>query len=199
MKKILLLLFIALGSTTTSFSQQDCYKDTVYKYKFITGTQVKELVGREIYKYDANNNQTENLSQAWNSSSNAWENSNKKTYEYNGNNDLIAQDEYYSWNNTALYYASHYRDEIHYLCLTTGINEHGKKHPFTAFPIPAFDEITVQTTERIYFTIYDLSGRVAVKSFIVHGSKKVPVADLKAGIYLLKADGHDAVRKIVKQ
>ncbi len=95
MKKIILSTLILLVSSY-SFSQLNCLNDTIHHYKFISGTQVKELIGRTIFQYDANNNETEKLYQKWNSGSNTWESDYKYNYTYDANNNL-SEELYQKW------------------------------------------------------------------------------------------------------
>lgn len=83
-KHLLLTALVALlgYNTNAQTAQADCRVDSIYSYKFITGTSVKEKTDRTINSYDANNNQTQKLYQTWDGGTNTWKNSDLYNYTY---------------------------------------------------------------------------------------------------------------------
>ncbi len=81
MKKVTLLLLIALFSSSNS--KAGCNVDTMFSYTFAPNSTVKTLIGRSIYKLDANGNTTEDFRQSWNATSAVWVNTVFYVYTFN--------------------------------------------------------------------------------------------------------------------
>ena len=92
-KHLLLTAFVVLFSY---YAQAGCRVDTIYSYKFATGSSVKEKTGKTINLYDANNNQTQQLYQTWDEGSNSWMNINKYDWAYDAHNNKT-QELYQTW------------------------------------------------------------------------------------------------------
>lgn len=81
MKKIILMLLIALF--LSSNSKAGCNLDTMFIYTFAPNSTVKTLIGRSIYKLDANGNTTEDFRQSWDATSAIWVNTVFYVYTFN--------------------------------------------------------------------------------------------------------------------
>jgi hypothetical protein len=81
MKKVTLLLLIAL--LTSNHTKAACTVDTIHTYAFAPNSTVKILTARTIYKFDANNNTTEDLRQSWDATNAVWTNTVFYVYTFN--------------------------------------------------------------------------------------------------------------------
>jgi len=65
------------------------------------------------------------------------------------------------------------------------------------YPNPAHDFVIInnQTNEPVHYELYDQLGRILQKG-LVSGTLKVTIADLSAGIYMLRLHSKDAVKSI---
>ena len=102
----LFVVVIAFVANLTVFSANpDNY--LIYNAEEVNGVKVSETVYKKDgnmltnymkynYKYDANNQMTENMSQRWNSGRNRWENDLCIRYIYDNKS---VTTEYYKWNN----------------------------------------------------------------------------------------------------
>lgn len=82
-------LILALGYTQQT-KAVNCRVDTVYNYVF-DSAQVKQLTGRIIYQYFANDLTKEYIKQSYSNTSNSWLNDFKSVYTYNANWKLSEQ------------------------------------------------------------------------------------------------------------
>ena len=104
--KCLLIAVVVFATNLTVFAE-GWDNNLIYNAEEVNGVKVSETVYKRDgnmltnymkynYKYDANNQMTENMSQKWNSIKNCWENSLCIRYIYD--NKSITT-EYYKWNN----------------------------------------------------------------------------------------------------
>ncbi len=84
-----------------------------------------------------------------------------------------------------------------------GINENQTNNMLTLYPNPASNTITVDAESVLTsIVIYDLQGKVIIKSNPLHGNKvSINITSLQSGIYLIKAKTATGVlsRKFVKK
>jgi len=69
---------------------------------------------------------------------------------------------------------------------------------FKAFPNPTNDKLTISTEKESQFTLYDLTGK-ALKTVEVSQTKEISIADLNAGVYILRENTSGSHLKIVKK
>src|SRR4051812_13085501 len=111
MKKIFypvaFLLFIACSLLQAQGST--CNLDSTYSFTWDTVGNTWQLAGKNIYTYDANNNQTSYLSETWNGT--VWVNSYMYSYTYDASNNNTSQ-LYETWNGTV--WVNNYRSSSTY-------------------------------------------------------------------------------------
>ena len=101
-----LLIAVITCFATTNLSARSTENQLIYNTEEVNGVKVSETVykmdGKTLtqfmkynYKYDANQQMTENLSQKWDASANTWVNNLKICYTYD-NKGMTT--EYYKWN-----------------------------------------------------------------------------------------------------
>lgn len=102
----LFVVVIAFVANLTVFAEE-WDNNLIYNAEEVNGVKVSETVYKKDgnmltnymkynYKYDANNQMTENMSQRWNSGRNRWENDLCIRYIYDNKS---VTTEYYKWNN----------------------------------------------------------------------------------------------------
>jgi len=98
MKKITLIL-IAIFCININSQAAECRRDTVLSYSFEPVRLAKKVFQRQIFTYNSDNKQTEELKQAWDTATKLWINASKTNISYNANKDqteLLTQ----NWNTT---------------------------------------------------------------------------------------------------
>lgn len=101
-----LLVVVLVSFTSVNASARLTENQLIYNAEEVDGVKVSETVyktdGNTLtqfmkynYKYDANQQMTENLSQKWDGASNAWVNNLKICYTYDNKG---VTTEYYKWN-----------------------------------------------------------------------------------------------------
>ena len=99
MKKITLIL-ITIFCININSQAAECRKDTVLSYSFEPVRLAKKVFQRQIFTYNSDNKQTEELKQAWDTATKLWINASKTNISYSANKDqteLLTQ----NWNTTA--------------------------------------------------------------------------------------------------
>ena len=102
----LFVVVIAFVANLTVFAEE-WDNNLIYNAEEVNGVKVSETVYKKDgnmltnymkynYKYDANNQMTENMSQKWNGMKNRWENDLCSRYIYDNKS---VTTEYYKWNN----------------------------------------------------------------------------------------------------
>ena len=102
----LFVVVIAFVANLTVFAEE-WDNNLIYNAEEVNGVKVSETVYKKDgnmltnymkynYKYDANNQMTENMSQKWNGMKNRWENDQCIRYIYDNKS---VTTEYYKWNN----------------------------------------------------------------------------------------------------
>ena len=103
-KTLLVIVTIFIANATISAAKLN--NNLIYNAEEVNGVKVAETVYKMDnnlltkymkynYKYDANNQMTENMSQKWNAEDNCWVNDLKICYTYDNKN---VTTEYYKWN-----------------------------------------------------------------------------------------------------
>lgn len=101
-----LLVAVTIFIANANISAANLNNNLIYNAEEINGVKVAETVYKMSnnmltkymkynYKYDANNQMTENLSQKWNAEENCWTNDLKICYTYDNKS---VTTEYYKWN-----------------------------------------------------------------------------------------------------
>ena len=101
-----LLVIVTIFITNATISAKNLDNNLIYNAEEVNGVKVAETVYKMSnnmltkymkynYKYDANNQMTENLSQRWNEDNNCWTNDLKICYTYDKKS---VTTEYYKWN-----------------------------------------------------------------------------------------------------
>ncbi len=83
------LLFIFLVFSNSIYLNAQCRIDTINTYKFIPGTSLKEISGRNIYKYNSQNKLIEEIEQSFSEIGNKWQNESKETFTYDNYSNII--------------------------------------------------------------------------------------------------------------
>jgi hypothetical protein len=79
-------------------------------------------------------------------------------------------------------------------CTLVSISELSKESSIALYPIPTFDELTIQSSHRIeLITISDLSGRLLFTSKPMSEFTQVNTAILQSGIYILTATSENGL------
>ena len=101
-----LLVVVTIFITNATISARNLDNNLIYNAEEVNGVKVAETVYKMSnnmltkymkynYKYDANNQMTENLSQKWNEDNKCWTNDLKICYTYDNKS---VTTEYYKWN-----------------------------------------------------------------------------------------------------
>lgn len=101
-----LLVIVTVFITNATISAAKLNNNLIYNAEEVNGVKVAETVYKMDnnmltkymkynYKYDENNQMTENLSQKWNAEDNCWTNDLKIRYTYDSKS---VTTEYYKWN-----------------------------------------------------------------------------------------------------
>lgn len=108
--------------------------------------------------------------------------------------------ELFNYNDT-LYFNAHFTTnggELYRLGRSTASLQKQELISFQAYPNPANDKLTITSEKKAVFTLLDMTGKV-LQSFDVNKQREISIADLAAGIYLLRENTTGAQRRIVKQ
>jgi len=136
--------------------------------------------------YNISAQKTSTFYKFWNSTNNIWDNDSKTTYDYFGG-DLIASDEYFTWDNVAKKYSTHRRSE--YLCANlTAIHSFQNKQHVSIAPNPCINSnvisVTVENTSP--YTLSDMTGKLIAEGIFNSGENSLVLNErLSDGVYFL--------------
>ncbi len=148
------------------------------------------------HSYDLNKNKTETLTQLWNGSNRTWQAGSKHTWEYNEENDNIAQEYYSNWNESGNYFNNHTREE--YICThTLSITEPKLSQPYNFYPNPATTTFNIETTQAGTYSILDYFGKIVLTGKLLNGTNQVDVNPIPNGMYFLQIN--NTIYKILIQ
>lgn len=150
-----------------------------------------------LYKYDADNNKTEDIRQYWNITASAFVNAGRETWEYNifGQPLHIISD---SWNGNQWVHANgneEIRFYYEYYFPSDITNTTTQKNELQVYPTIAQNSVNIKlnwaTPQSSVISIYDMSGHLARR--INHSGNiidtQVPVSDLASGNYVVNITG----------
>ena len=130
--------------------------------------------------------------------SGAWDSVQRNTFEYNSSGDVIAQDEFYSFNNTSFRYTNRNRSENSCRVLNVGIGEVSSNITFSIYPNPVSSGIVHLTTvEESDYTFSDLTGKQLQSGSLTGGENQIQLPSIAAGVYIMKV-GHQTQKLIVQ-
>ncbi len=159
-----------------------------------SGTNAWDNNERDIYTYDANNNQTSNVSQTWNGTT--WVTRNRNIRTYDSNQYEIS----YSYNGGSINGSWGYGDSTrNYSCRTmTAINEvNANTLHAVLYPNPASNQLSINLNglQAEQISIYNVDGKL-VSDAKQPANNSVDISALAKGVYVAEVKAKEGMQRL---
>lgn len=172
-----------LDSTLYYYNQFNT-KDSLYTYKSVDindTTEVWSLTRKILYKYTLNQKLDSIKLFDYQENTQQWQKDTLSVYEYDVDN--LYRITLYHWQNNSWNNVK----RITYGYLPTSISETPIEKPFTIFPNPAINSVTIgldkTPAKPIYITIYSTIGQQMLSLATASRQTEIPVTTLSPGLY----------------